>query len=322
MDQLDKKGYLNRAQESFVRSNIRLINASNSNGIPYTVEYSDGVKNLFGSVMSMRKVMQEEFKLLIENKYKSENLILSINNVEHLNKYSILEIANSYSILVNDLTSFINKRILRKAVNLSDFKYLSQNIATLLGEVLPDKEASYLRNSLEYKIQNALSLLSVGGFSDVNYQFKDDINQDNLLKEDHLNDVFINHKREAALHFFIARVILLGYKTSIVDENEKWYNLEITKNGITKKVLVTNVVDSSRALYNKNFLSQSFRYSNQRNASHFDFFVLVNIDDSTCYIAPMIEVDEYFRKTTNVRNFKIHAYRKYFESWDKLHEFF
>ncbi|MDM1350933.1 hypothetical protein HX014_09990 [Myroides marinus] len=322
MEQIKKSGYLNKTQESFVRSNISYINADNSGRNTPTAEYFKEVDRLFGSVMSMRKMMQEEFKLLIENKYRFESLVNSINNIERLNSYLILETANHYYILVNDLTSFINKRILRKAINLSDSKSLNQNISSLLGEVLTPKEAAYLKSSLQYKIQNALSLLFIDGFSDVNYQFKDDINQENLYTKNHQVDVFNNHKREAALHFFIARVILLGYKTKIIDENEKWYNLEITKNGITKKVLVTNTVESSRDLYSNNFLTHSFRYSNQRNASHFDFFVLVDIDYSTCYIAPMIEVDDYFRKTPSVRNFKSHAYRKYFETWHKLHECF
>lgn len=286
-------------KRGFISDNIQKINSTSA----YSSSFTQKIIDQFGSLEGMYKFLSKNLEARILKQKTLEGLRIEINLLEDLSRASIIVLANKLNLYWLDLKRYITEVISKKALRELNQEVFVDNTETMFLECLSSRDSKFLKGHFKNNFSKVLESITHNGFSRIEYGKYEQC--DELQESQNL----------AAIHFFIARMSLLGFKTTIIKDQSCLYNLLLEKNSLVKRVFISSDIRQLRKLLATNLKEEALRVKLSREV---DYLVQLDICDSLFHLIPLSDIDIFSNEDFIVSNFFDSKFSEYLERLDIL----
>jgi len=244
---------------------------------------------------------------------KNENSKNEAFNVLQNNKFvkkSNMEIANKYYIRKSNLEQYFESKIFNDLFEFINFEVLEKGFFEKIQELCGNdfKKIKYINNQIKYIIKCFTPFILNNGY-----------NQNFTKLEIGINN---SNQGDGAEHIFVAKAMIAGFNSSIVDVGSSGYDAIIEdKNGKLLRVQVKSFANNIFSRKGRDRGGEGQDSSNRRNlgklvtSKNCDVFVAVNKKTSELFIFKGDEIDSLPEDKIN-RN----DYMANWENWSKIND--
>ena len=283
-------------------------------------DYNKQQKKLFLNLKKQYPLNINEIEYDFKRKLDT-NLIEFINNESQTsralkilsdNKYvkkTLIDIANLFFIRKSDLEKYVesvlfNELFIQKENNKKLNDFILEKIK--IDMIRSEDKFKYMRNSLEKNISLYAPFILNGGF-----------NQNFTLLDIGVNS---SNQGDGAEHIFVAKAMIAGFNSSIVDVGSSGYDAVIeNKNGRLLKVQVKSFTVDNFSRKGRDRGGEGIDSSNRSNKGKLvsslncDIFVAVNKKNAELFIFSKNEID--LLPETNIKRID---FMSNWENWTKI----